>query len=66
MKVVVLALYTLLAVALLMLQLRGVARRQTATAGDLVRLLVRRPAVRWGLLAAWVWWGWHIFVRVTL
>lgn len=62
----VLAVYALIAGAMLAFQLWGVVTRRTATVGDLVGLLVERPAVRWVLLAGWLWWGWHAFVRVTL
>jgi Family of unknown function (DUF6186) len=37
--------------------------RRIPTAGEAIRRLVRRPAVRVICLAAWLWAGWHFFVR---
>jgi len=39
-------------------------RRGSGTFADAVRALVRHPLVRALVLAAWLWWGWHLFVRV--
>jgi Family of unknown function (DUF6186) len=41
------------------------ARRGSgATLGEALRRLVRRWPVRLLVLAAWLWFGWHVFVRV--
>lgn len=58
--------YAVIFGAMAALQLWGLAKRRTATMGELVGVMVRSPAVRWLLIAAWLWWGWHGFVRVTL
>ena len=60
---VTLAGFALLAVAALVAEL--VARRRgTATLGDLVGLAIRPRGARFVLMAAWLWLGWHLFVRV--
>jgi len=37
--------------------------RSIPTLGAAIRALVRRPYVRVLCLAAWLWAGWHFFVR---
>jgi hypothetical protein len=59
---------TLLGYALLVVAAIGIEvaarRRSSGTLGDaLTRTLGWRPA-RFVLLAAWLWLGWHLFVRV--
>jgi Family of unknown function (DUF6186) len=59
---------TLLGYAVLALAAIGIdvaaRRRSSGTFGDaLTRTLGWRPA-RFVLLAAWLWLGWHLFVRV--
>ena len=39
-------------------------RRGVGTFGDAVALLLHRRLVQALLVAVWLWWGWHIFVRV--
>ena len=39
-------------------------RRGTATLGDVLRRSVSWQPFRLALLAAWLWLGWHLFVRV--
>lgn len=63
---VTLAGFAVVAGAILVFQAYGLATRRTLTLGDVVGLLARRPAVRILLMAAWLWLGWHIFVRVDL
>ncbi len=47
--------------------LEGAARRwgRVATFRAALSAAVRRPSVRVAVLAAWLWLGWHLFVRVS-
>jgi hypothetical protein len=60
---ITLAGYAALAAALALFQLAGLAWRRTPTLGQVVAVVTRRPAVRWLLLAGWLWLGCHLFVR---
>ncbi len=59
---------TLLGYALLVVAAAGVEvaarRRGSATFGDTLTRTLRWPPARFVLLAAWLWLGWHLFVRV--
>jgi hypothetical protein len=55
--------YAVLAAAAVALQL-GARRRGSATFGDAMALTLRWSPVRLLVLAAWLWVGWHFFVRV--
>ena len=55
--------FTLLAVASLVYQAAGLLLGQTATLGEVLTALTRRRTGRVLLLAAWLWLGWHTFVR---
>jgi hypothetical protein len=33
------------------------------TLSDAIDAVMRYPVARWALFAAWLWWGWHTFVR---
>ena len=59
---------TLLGYALLVavaIGLEVVARRRgSGTFGDALTLTLRWPPARLVLMAAWLWLGWHLFVRV--
>jgi hypothetical protein len=55
--------YAVLLVMALGLELVARARGR-ATFGDVVALALRRRPVRLLILAAWLWLGWHLFVRV--
>ncbi len=33
------------------------------TLSDMLRLVTQSTFGRWALFAAWLWWGWHLFVR---
>jgi Family of unknown function (DUF6186) len=59
---------TLLGYALLMVSVAGLEvaarRRGSATLVDALTIVLRSRAARLALLAAWLWFGWHIFVRV--
>ena len=59
---------TLLGYALLVVSAGGLEvaarRRGSATFGDTLTIILRSRAARLVLLAAWLWLGWHLFVRV--
>lgn len=59
---------TLLGYALLVVAAVGVEvaarRRGSGTLGDALTLALRWRPARFVLLAAWIWLGWHLFVRV--
>jgi hypothetical protein len=59
---------TLLGYALLVVSAGGLEvaarRRGSATLGDALTITLRSRAARLTLLAAWLWLGWHLFVRV--
>ena len=59
---------TLLGYALLVASAGGLElaarRRGSATFGDALTIILRSRAARLVLLAAWLWLGWHLFVRV--
>ena len=56
--------YALIAMAALALEVTARRSRRLATFGDAVTLLLRHWPVRILVLTAWVWLGWHLFVRV--
>jgi len=33
------------------------------TMSDMLRALMRTPVARWALFGAWLWIGWHVFIR---
>jgi hypothetical protein len=55
--------YAVLAVTALAYQSAGLLLRRTATIGQALIGLTRRRTGRVLLLAAWLWLGWHTFVR---
>ena len=55
--------YALLAVAIVAYQGAGLVLGRTATLAQALRRVTRVPAGRYVLLAAWLWAGWHTFVR---
>ena len=57
--------YALLALIALAYQAVGLLLRQTPTLGQALNVLTRRRAGRVLLLAAWLWLGWHTFVRAS-
>jgi hypothetical protein len=57
--------YAVLAAAAVGYQAAGLLRRRTITFGEAVNRLKRMRAGRFVLLAAWLWFGWHTFVRGT-
>lgn len=48
------------------LQAYSVRTRGTASIGDLVGRVIRPPGGRVVFMVAWLWLGWHVFVRVSL
>jgi hypothetical protein len=55
--------YALLVAAALGLEVAA-RRRGSGTFGDALTLTLRWRPARLALLAAWLWLGWHLFVRV--
>lgn len=33
------------------------------TMSDMLRAVMRAPVGRWALFGAWLWIGWHVFIR---
>ena len=56
--------YGLIAACALGLELAARRSARLATFGQALDMMLRRPAIRVALLAAWLWLGWHLFVRV--
>lgn len=63
MRTLTLAGYAVLAAAILAYELAGHLRRRTPTLAQAMLVLTRRPAPRALVLTAWLWLGWHLFVR---
>jgi hypothetical protein len=55
--------YCVLAAALLGCQLASFVSPRMPSVGQVASLIVSRRAGRWLLLGAWLWVGWHLFVR---
>lgn len=55
--------YAVLAIAAFAAQVASVLLRRTATLGQALTRLTTVRAGRFLLLAAWLWAGWHTFVR---
>ena len=59
---------TLLGYAVLVVSAGGLEvaarRRRSATFGDALTIVLRSRAARLAVLAAWLWLGWHLLVRV--
>ena len=55
--------YALLAVAVVGVEVAA-RRRGSGTFGDALTLALRSRLARFILLGAWLWLGWHFFVRV--
>ena len=62
-RTVTLAGYAALTALLVLFQVAGLVWRRTPTLGQALAVVTRRPAVRWLLLAGWLWLGAHLFVR---
>jgi Family of unknown function (DUF6186) len=61
-RTVTLAGYALIVVAMLATELRA-RRTGRATIADAVDVILRTRIGRLVILAAWLWIGWHVFVR---
>jgi len=62
-RTITLAGYAVLAVAVLTHQLVAILGRRTATIGQALEPVKRSLPGRLVLLGAWMWVGWHLFVR---
>ncbi len=62
-RTVTLAGYAVLAAALVGCQVAALLTRRFPTIGQAVSFVTRLGAGRWLVLAAWLWTGWHLFVR---
>jgi hypothetical protein len=62
-RTVTLAGFAALIAAMIAYQALGLVRRRTATLGHAVAVLARNRIGRPLLLVAWLWLGWHLFVR---
>ena len=63
-RLVTLVGYGVIAVCALGLEVVARGSGRIATFGQLLDVMLRRWPVRALLLAAWLWLGWHVFVRV--
>jgi hypothetical protein len=57
--------YALVVGAMAVLEARARRRPEGPTAGRVLGVLLRSPAVQLAAGAAWLWLGWHLFVRVS-
>ncbi len=64
-RAVTLAGYAVVVAAMAVLQLRAARRHRLATAGAVLRTILRSPTLHLLLVAAWLWLGWHVFVRAS-
>ena len=55
--------YGVIAAALLGCQAASLVSPRIPSIGQLASLIASRRLGRWLLLAAWLWVGWHLFVR---
>lgn len=55
--------FVVLAATAVIYQVLGIAGRQSPTLGQAVATLLLTRFGRPALLAAWLWLGWHLFVR---
>lgn len=63
-RTLVLAGWAAIATAAVVLEAVARVRHRASTLGDVLRAALGRPPVRAGVLVAWLWLGWHVFVRV--
>ena len=63
-RVIVLSGFAAIGAAMMAAQVAALRRRRLAPIGAALRLLMRTGAGRGLLVAAWLWLGWHLFVRV--
>ena len=64
-RTVTLAGYAVIASAMGIVQVVGLLSARVPTIGTVIRLVTRRAAGRWVLVAGWLWLGWHLFVRAS-
>jgi hypothetical protein len=57
--------YAIVVAAMALLEARARRRPGGPTAGRVVGVLLRPPAAQLLAVAAWLWLGWHLFVRVS-
>jgi hypothetical protein len=57
--------YAVVVAAMAALEVAARRRRGTATAGQAIGLLLRRSPLQLLTAAAWLWLGWHLFVRAS-
>ena len=62
-RTITLAGFALLAAAGLASELAGRLGRRTPTLPQAMVVLIRRPLPKGLVLIAWLWLGWHLFVR---
>lgn len=55
--------YWAIAALLLACQIASTLSRRMPSIGQVASLIASRRPGRWLLLAAWLWVGWHLFVR---
>jgi len=55
--------YAVLAAAVVACQAFALLHRRIPTIGQTLRLLTKHPVARPVVLIAWLWLGWHTFVR---
>ena len=63
-RLVTLAGYAVILAAAVALDLGARRRPGGATLGRALAIVLRRWPVRLAVVAAWLWLGWHLFVRV--
>jgi hypothetical protein len=64
-RTITLAGFAVIALAMLGYELAGLIFRRTPTLGDALNLVTRSRPGRWIVLGAWLWLGWHLFVRAS-
>jgi hypothetical protein len=57
------AVWAVLVLAFVVAQLIARRTHPLPTLAELIRFVVRLPAVRVAVLVGWLWMGWHFFVR---
>jgi Family of unknown function (DUF6186) len=63
-RIVTLAGYLVIVAVAVALEVGSRRRRRGATFGDALAVVLRPGPARFALVAAWLWLGWHLFVRV--
>jgi hypothetical protein len=63
-RVITLCGFAVIAAAMMAAQLAALRGRRVARLGAALRVLMRAGVGRALLVSAWLWLGWHLFVRV--